>query len=102
MSDSRYVPGIADRAESTPEGPLADVLHRSREDFTPVHPERAPWHQLGLDYTRLEIVATDNRVTVNLAVADRVHLHGLEQPTYDRDWFEPGDWMRGPGWGVAG
>jgi hypothetical protein len=77
------------------------VLLRAWEDFTPAHPERRPWHQPTLDWARLEIVATDNRATVNLAVADRVHLHHLERPTGDRgDELEPGDWMRGPGWGV--
>jgi hypothetical protein len=40
-------------------------------------------------------------VTVPLMVADRVHLHYLEEPSWDRDDLEPRDWMRSPGWGVA-
>jgi hypothetical protein len=82
------------------EAPLADVLKSARDDFVPAHPERRPWHQPSLDYSRLEIAVTDNRATVNLAYADRVQLLGLDRPSYERDWLEPGDWMRGPGWGV--
>jgi hypothetical protein len=80
--------------------PLADVLRRAWGDFTPTHPERRPWHQPTLDYSRVDWAITDNRREVNLAVADRVRLQGLEWPTYERDDLEPGDWMRGPGWGV--
>jgi hypothetical protein len=82
------------------EGPLADVLRHAWGDFTPAHPNRPPWHQPTLDYSRADWAITDNRATVNLAVAGRKKLQGLDRPTYERDDLEPGDWMRGPGWGV--
>jgi hypothetical protein len=98
MSDSGYVPPIAGRAESTPERPLSEVLVRTPGDFTPAHPSRAPWHQPTL--RGFELASTGNLAEVPLVVADRVHLQGLEAPSWDRDDLEPTDWMRGPGWGV--
>jgi hypothetical protein len=80
--------------------PLDQVLLRNAGDFTPARPNRPPWHQLSLDYSRVDWAVTDNRASVNLAVADRAQLQDLGRPTYERDWLEPGDWMRGPGWGV--
>jgi hypothetical protein len=82
------------------ERPLADVLLRTPGDFTPARPERAPWHQPSLDWTRVDFAVTDNRATVNLAVADRVKLKGLERPTYERDYLEFFDWTP-HGWGVG-
>jgi hypothetical protein len=82
------------------EGPLDQVLVRTPGDFTPAHPERAPWHQPTLDYTRLDFAVTDNRVAVPLGIADRVQLHGLERPTHERDWLEPFDWTPA-GWGAG-
>jgi hypothetical protein len=99
MTDSLYTQRIADRSEGTLERPLADVLHRTPIDFTPAHPERRPWHQPTL--RGVELASTGNVASVPLAIADRVHLHGLDAPSWDRDWLEPTDWMRGPGWGVA-
>jgi hypothetical protein len=84
---------------SSTERPLADVLHTTPGDFTPAHPNRPPWHQPTL--REVELVSTGNIVTVPLVLADRVRLHGLEAPSWDRDDLEPTDWMRGPGWGVA-
>jgi hypothetical protein len=40
----------------------------------------------------VQLAITDNRATVNLACADRVQLHGLDRPSYERDWLEPFDW----------
>jgi hypothetical protein len=94
MSDSGSTPRIGERS-------LADVLRHAWGDFTPARPNRPPWHQPTLDYSRLEIAITDNRRVISLAAADRVQLQGLESPTDERDDLEPGDWMRGPGWGVA-
>jgi hypothetical protein len=85
---------------STGERPLADVLLRTPRDFVPAHPERAPWAQPTLDWTRVVWAITDNRAVVNLRVADRVRLQGLERPTYTRDDLEPYDWMP-RGWGAS-
>jgi hypothetical protein len=86
-------------SSSTPERPLADVLKRFREgEFEPALPERRPWHQHTLD--SVELVCTGNLVEVPLEVADRVSLRGLKRPTWERDYLEPWDWKRGPGWGV--
>jgi hypothetical protein len=85
---------------STPERPLSDVLHRAFDlEFTPEHPELAPWHQRTFDTVTL--VCTGNLVEVPLEIADRVTLRGLNRPTWERDFFEPGDWRKGPGWGVG-
>lgn len=78
--------------------PLGDVLLRAIPDFTPEHPKRAPWQREQLD--RVELASTGNVAVVNLAVADRVHLHGLDRPSYEQDWECPEDWTR-QGWGVA-
>jgi hypothetical protein len=78
--------------------PLDQVLLRNAGDFTPAHPNRPPWHQPTL--REVQLVSTGNVATVPLALADRVYLHGLDAPSWERDWLEPGDWMRGPGWGV--
>jgi hypothetical protein len=85
---------------STPERPLGDVLHRvPPEEFTPAHPEKEPpWQQPAFDSVTL--VCTGNLVEVPLEIADRVSLVGLKRPTWERDFFEPGDWRKGPGWGV--
>jgi hypothetical protein len=99
MTDSAHMCGIADRAEGTLERPLSDVLLRTPIDFTPAHPDRRPWHQPTL--RSVELASTGIVATVPLAIADRVHLHGLDQPSWERDWLEPTDWMRGPGWGVG-
>jgi hypothetical protein len=82
---------------TTAERPLSDVLLTTPGDFTPERPERAPWHQPTLG--DVEIVVTDNRRRVNLAVADRVKLRGLERATYARDDLEWFDWTPA-GWGV--
>ncbi|HEX4187082.1 MAG TPA: hypothetical protein VHY83_04205 [Solirubrobacteraceae bacterium] len=84
---------------ATDERPLGDVLLRAWGGFDPAHSERPPWHQPTIDLDRVEFAVTDNRRVVNLAVADRVHLRGLERPTYERDWLEYFDWTP-PGWGV--
>jgi hypothetical protein len=78
--------------------PLDQVLTRAFYDFVPEHPERAPWHRERLD--RVEHAYTGNVAVVNLAAADRVKLRNLDSPSWDQDWLEPGDWRRGPGWGV--
>jgi hypothetical protein len=83
---------------STRERPLADVLLRAWEDSTPARPERAPWHQPTL--RDFQLAATDNRVTVNLAVATRVRVHDLGRPTGERDDVEWFDWTP-RGWGVG-
>jgi hypothetical protein len=84
---------------STPERPLGDVLHRAFDiEFTPAHPERLPWHQHTLP--SVELVCTGNLVEVPLEIATRVSLRGLKRPTWERDFLEPGDWRKGPGWGV--
>jgi hypothetical protein len=87
----RYIPPTTER-------PLNDVLLRVPfADFTPTHPDRPPWA-----HERLEGVQhayTGNVAVVNLAVADRVQLRNLDQPSYDQDWLEYGDWTRA-GWGV--
>lgn len=80
------------------ERPLGDVLLRAIPDFVPEHPRRAPWQREQLD--RLEHAYTGNVATVNLAVADRMHLRGLGRPSWEQDWLEPSDWTRA-GWGVA-
>jgi hypothetical protein len=86
-------------SESTPERPLGDVLHRAFDlEFTPECPECPPWHQHTLD--SVELVCTGNLVEVPLEIATRVELRGLYRPTWDRDFYEPGDWRKGPGWGV--
>jgi hypothetical protein len=46
------------------------------------------------------LVATGNLVEVPLDVAGRVSLRGLHRATWERDFLEPWDWKRGPGWGV--
>jgi hypothetical protein len=33
-----------------------------------------------------------NVAVVNLGAADRAHLQGLDQPSREQDWLEPGDW----------
>jgi len=48
----------------------------------------------------VDFAVTDNRGQVNLAVADRVKLKGLERPTCMRDDLDPADWMP-RGWGVG-
>jgi hypothetical protein len=87
---------------TTPERPLVDVLHRlpGIDTFQPEHPDRdPPWHQRTLPPS--ELVSTGNLVEVNLAVATRVSLIGLDRPSWDRDPLEPYyDWRKGPGWGV--
>jgi hypothetical protein len=84
---------------STPERPLGDVLKRFREgEFFPAQPEDAPWHQHTLP--TVELVCTGNLVEVPLEIADRVTLIGLKRATWERDYLEPGDWRKGPGWGV--
>jgi hypothetical protein len=86
-------------SSSTPERPLGQVLKRFREgEFTPGSPEDPPWHQPTLP--GVELVCTGNLVEVPLEVAGRVSLVGLKRPTWDRDFLEPWDWKRGPGWGV--
>jgi hypothetical protein len=92
MSRPRDIP------RGTRERPLEQVVARARCDFEPEHPGRAPWHKPTL--RRVEIAITDNRAVVNLAVADRERLHGLNRPSYERDWLEPYDWMP-VGWGVG-
>jgi hypothetical protein len=83
----------------TAERPLDQVILFTPGDFTPAQPSRVPWRQPTLRV--VDWASTGNITTVNLAVADRVHLHGLERPSWDRDDLEPTDWLRGPGWGVA-
>jgi hypothetical protein len=84
---------------NAPERPLGGVLKRALDiEFTPAHPEREPWHQHTLD--SVELVCTGNLVEVPLKVADRVSLRGLKRATWERDYLEPWDWKRGPGWGV--
>jgi hypothetical protein len=78
--------------------PLDRVLTRYGGEFVPEHPERAPWHQPTI--RTVEVAVTDNRATVDLAIADRVHLRGLDRPTFERDDLEPFDWTPA-GWGVA-
>jgi hypothetical protein len=47
-----------------------------------------------------EIASTGNRAVVRLDLADRVHLHGLDQPSWLRgEYDEITDWMP-VGWGV--
>jgi hypothetical protein len=92
MSRARYI------SSSTRERPLGEVLAHAWGDFTPEHPQRAPWHQLSLD--GVDVAITDNRVTVPLACAHRAQLHRLERPTYVRDDLEPLDWTPA-GWGVS-
>jgi hypothetical protein len=88
-------------SSSTPEQPLSDVLHRQREEFLPERPQDdPPWQQPAFDSVTL--VCTGNLIEVPLDVADRVTLRGLNRPTWERDYLEPGDWRRGPGWGVPG
>jgi hypothetical protein len=89
---------------STPERPLADVLHHvpGLDNFDPEHPERPPWHQHP-SLPPSELVSTGNLVELNLMAATRVSLTGLDRllPSWDRDPLEPfTDWKRGPGWGV--
>jgi hypothetical protein len=75
------------------------VLKRFREgEFTPADPEDPPWHQPTLD--SVELVCTGNLVEVPLEAAGRVELRGLKRASWDRDFLEPWDWKRGPGWGV--
>jgi hypothetical protein len=86
-------------SSSTPERPLGDVLHRAFDlEFTPARPERSPWHQQTFDSVTL--VCTGNLVEVPLEIATRVSLVGLKRATWERDFLEPWDWKRGPGWGV--
>ena len=82
----------------TADRPLGEVLARSLGDFTPQHPNRAPWHRPTLRY--VEVAITDNRAVVPLAIADRVQLRGLDRPTGWRDDLEPLDWTPA-GWGVS-
>lgn len=82
----------------TPARPLGEVLAHAYGDFTPRHPDRPPWHQ---PRAVIDTVAvTDNRAVVPLALADRVHLHHLDRPTWTRDYLEPFDWTPA-GWGVT-
>lgn len=74
---------------------LDQVLSRRWADFTPRHPERAPWVQSEVD--RIELASTGNVAAVPLVVADRVTLHGLDRPSWHQDSLEPGDWTRA-GW----
>jgi hypothetical protein len=80
------------------ERPLGDVLLHAIPDFTPEHPERAPWQRDQLDH--VEHAHTGNIIIVPLKVADRVHLRGLDRPSYEQDCLEPSDWTPA-GWGVA-
>jgi hypothetical protein len=80
------------------ERPLGEVLRTAIPDYEPEHPERAPWQREQLD--RVQHAYTGNVVVVNLKLADRVHLRGLDRPSYEQDWLEPSDWTPA-GWGVA-
>ena len=80
--------------------PLADVLLRTPGDFAPADPDRAPWQQPSLDWTRVDFAVTDNRVRVNLAVADRVQLVGLGRPSSNATIWSRSTWTPA-GWGVS-
>lgn len=79
------------------ERPLGDVLLRAIPDYVPEHPQRAPWQREQLE--RVEHAYTGNLAVVRLERAGRVHLHGLDRPSYEQDWECPEDWTR-QGWGV--
>jgi hypothetical protein len=83
---------------STGERPLGEVLAQAREDFTPEHPTRRPWHQPTL--RGYELASTGNVAVVNLKHADQAQLRNLGVPSWEQDWLEPGDWTP-TGWGVA-
>jgi hypothetical protein len=80
------------------ERPLSDVLRTAIPDFTPEHPQRAPWQREQLDH--VEHAYTGNIIIVPLKIADRVHLRGLDRPSDERDDLEPSDWTPA-GWGVG-
>ncbi len=77
--------------------PLDQVLARAWGDFVPRRPDRPPWWQPRSVVD--EVAVTDNRAVVPLIVADRVHLCGLDRPTWMRDDLEFFDWTPA-GWGV--
>ena len=84
---------------STPERPLGDVLHRAFDlEFTPEHPELRPWHQHTFDTVTLVCTGQSRGGSAR----DRYprSLRGLKRATWDRDFLEPWDWRKGPGWGV--
>jgi hypothetical protein len=78
--------------------PLDQVLTHARGDFLPARPDRPPWWQPRSVID--EVAYTGNLVTAPLQVADRVHLHRLDRPSYEQDWLEPLDWFPA-GWGVG-
>ena len=79
--------------------PLAEVLARNAQDFTPEHPRSPVWHQPTL--RKVEVAYTGNVAVVPLEVADRAHLQHLDRPSHEQDYLEPSDWMPA-GWGVTG
>jgi hypothetical protein len=80
------------------ERPVGDVLLHAIPEYVPEHPERAPWQREQLDH--VEHAYTGNIIIVPLKFADRVHLHGLDRPSWDQDPDTPEDWTR-ESWGVA-
>lgn len=78
--------------------PLDQVIATNPGGFAPRNPSRPPWLQpKPVPY---ELACTGNVATVPLIVADRAHLHGLDQPSWEQPWECPEDWTR-QSWGVA-